>query len=119
MMSEDPRRGSLVGALWFFCALALVALFISAAAQQELTRGHIMLTVLIIGTAIVGTPFILRWADLETQPTKAKRQPIDSILRDMSDEEILELKQRLLDGDFHEADIVGFLGDDGELVQRS
>lgn len=119
-MSEDSRRGSsLVGALWCFCALALIALFISAAAQQELTPGHIMLTVLIMGTAIVGTPFVLRWADQETSLTKPKRQSLDGILADMSDEEILELKRRLLDGDFHEAAIVDYLGDDGELVQRS
>lgn len=117
-MSEDNRT-ALTGALWFFSALALVALFISAAAQGELTPGHILLAFVILGLAIAGTPFLLRWTDSETQQEKTKRQRIDSLIRDMSDEELIELKQRLSDGDYSQETILGNLGDDGELVRRS
>ena len=116
-MSEDTRA-SLTGALWFFATLALIALFISAAAQGELTPGHIVLAVVILALAVGATPVILRWKDSEAQPDKAKRQRIDSLLRDMSDEELLELKRRLSDGDLSQEETLDYLGDDGEMVWR-
>ena len=48
---------------------------------------------------------------------KRKRERIDSVLRDLSDEDLLRLRRRLLDGtvsDSHLEDAL--IGEDGELV---
>ncbi len=117
-MSED-RGSSLIGGLWFFSAAVLVALFISAAAQGELTRGHIVLALLIMGVAISGTLFFSSRQAGDSLSTRAKRKRVDTLLRDMSDDELFELKQRLANGDFSDVSILDHLGDDGELVWRS
>ncbi len=117
-MSEEIR-GSLIGGLWFFSAVVLAALFISAGAQGELTRGHFILAFVILGLAVGGTVFFWLRQDDDTLPAKAKRNRIDNLLRDMNDVELLELKQRLTDGDFHDVSILDYMGDDGELVWRS
>ena len=49
---------------------------------------------------------------------KSKRERIDNMLRDMSDNELLELKQRLSTGEMNDDNILDYLGDDGELVLR-
>lgn len=46
---------------------------------------------------------------------KRKRDMLDSILRDLSDEQLAALKERLSEPDF-EDDLQGMLGDDGELI---
>ncbi len=115
-MSEDSRA-TLTGALWFFSALSLVALFISAAAQGELTSGHMLLALMILGLAVGGTPFLLRMKDSGAEQEKAKRQQLDLLLDALSAEERLELKQRLADGEESEA-VLDHLSDDGELVFR-
>ncbi|MGB7338494.1 MAG: hypothetical protein WBC91_06340 [Phototrophicaceae bacterium] len=50
---------------------------------------------------------------------KRKRQRIDSMIRDMSDDELFELRQRLSDGSLDE-DVMyeRFVGDDGELMRK-
>lgn len=116
-MSEN-NRATLTFVLWLFSAASLGCLFISAAAQGELSSGHMLLAFVILALAVAGTPYIQRQTEGETQQAKAKRQRIDSLLRDMSDEELIELKQRLTDGDYSVENIVNALGDDGELVQR-
>jgi hypothetical protein len=117
-MSEDIRA-SLIGGLWFFSAVVLAALFISAAAQSALTAGHILLAFVILGLVVAGTVFFLYRQDSDSLFAKAKRNHFDTLLRDMSDAELLELKQRLTDGDFHDVSILDYVGDDGELVWRS
>jgi hypothetical protein len=116
-MSEDSRA-TLTGALWFFSALALVALFISAAAQGELTSGHILLAFTILGLAVGGTPFLLRMKDSSAEQDKMKRRRLDNLLRDRSDEDRFELKRCLADVDDNEASILDLVGDDGELMRR-
>ena len=50
---------------------------------------------------------------------KRKRQRIDDMLSDMSDEELFELRQRLQDGTYDEDYLYdNVVGDDGELVMR-
>ncbi|QPC82946.1 hypothetical protein G4Y79_00810 [Phototrophicus methaneseepsis] len=46
---------------------------------------------------------------------KRKRDMLDSILRDLSDEQLAALKERLSEPDF-EDDLQGMIGDDGELI---
>jgi hypothetical protein len=117
-MSEDTRA-TLTGALWFCSALVLGALFISAAAQGALTLGHVVLACVILALVVTGTSFLLRRIESETPHTKVKRERLDKLLRNLSDEELAELKQRLSDVDLDEATSIDYLGDDGELVRRS
>ncbi|NDJ77579.1 MAG: hypothetical protein GYB65_15115, partial [Chloroflexi bacterium] len=120
-MSED-RGERLTSGLWFFSAVVLATLFISAAAQGELTRGHILLAFAILGLAVAGTVVLLFGQDGNTQntrQTKAKRNQIDGMLRGMNDQELAALQQRLTSGDFREETVVEHVGDDGELVWRS
>jgi hypothetical protein len=117
-MSEDTRA-TLTGVLWFFSAVALVGLFISAAAQGELTAAHLALAFTILALAIIGTPYLLRWKDSGTEQEKAKRERIDSLLRDMSDDDLAELKRRLSDVDASDKiSVDSLIGDDGETILR-
>jgi hypothetical protein len=109
-------RAALTAALWFFSAVALAALFISAAAQGELTSAHMVLAFTFIVLAVAGTLFVLRGSGSEAQQEKKKR--IQSMLHNMSDEELLELKQRLSEVAFSEEAVGDSLGDDGEITLR-
>jgi hypothetical protein len=117
-MSEESRS-TLVFVLWLFSAIVLGALFISAAAQGELTPGHIGLAIVILALAVVGTPYIIRQRDeSDTGREKAKRRRLDSLLRDLDDDELVELKRRLSEANAGEDTVVDYVGDDGELVGR-
>jgi hypothetical protein len=117
-MSEDSRATLTIG-LWFLSALALIALFISAAAQSELTPGHILIAFTILGLAIAGTPYLLHMKPPEGQQEKSKRLRIEKLLNEMGDDDLIELKRRLSEVDLDEPVSVAALGDDGELIQRS
>ena len=116
-MSEDSRT-TLTGVLWFFSAIALGLLFISAAAQGELTAGHFVLALIILTLAVAGTPYLLRWKDSETEQEKKKQRRIDTLLSGLNDEDIAELRQRLTESDERKAVSLDSLDDDGELVLR-
>ena len=113
------ERTFLTAMLWFLSTIVLAALFISAAVQGELTVLHTGLAAVILGLAVIATPFLARWKDAETLQEKAKRQHIDNIIRDMSDEELVTLKERLSAGNLSDEKIGDYLGSDGELVKRS
>ncbi|MEM9955779.1 MAG: hypothetical protein AAF846_29540 [Chloroflexota bacterium] len=50
---------------------------------------------------------------------KRKRKRIDAMIRDMSDDELYELRQRLQDGSFDDEVFYDqVVGDDGEFVRR-
>jgi len=112
------NRATLIFILWLFSALVLGALFISAGMQGELTAAHTALAFTIIVAAIVGTPFLLRTTVNEAGSEKAKQHRIDTVLRDLSDDEIAELRNRLIDSNRDDEAIRAALGDDGEIVRR-
>ncbi len=111
-MSEDTRA-SMIGALWFFSTIALVALFISAGIQGELTLWHVLLACVILALTVVATPLLFRWTAIQVEEGKSKRRTLNMMLNDLNDDELLELKQRL-----DTADTFDYVGDDGELVLR-
>ena len=115
---QNEMRAPLMGALWFFSALALVALFISSAAMGDLTSAHMVLAFVILALAVSGTLFLSRLSVSDAQGEKSKRQRVESLLRDLSDEDLNELKRRLETVDQTEKPLADYLGDDGELVQR-
>lgn len=113
-MSEESRS-TLTFVLWLFSAIVLAALFISAAAQGELTTAHVALASVILALAVVGTPYILRMTDSEDKP---KRRRIDKLIDGLNDDELVELKRRLADVSDDEGPLLDYVGDDGELVRR-
>lgn len=116
---NSEQRTALTGGLWVVSAIVLGALFISAAAQGELTPGHMLLAFVILGLAVAGTFVVLYMVDKESEQAKAKRHRIAHLLDDLSDEELFELKRRLADTDSPEASVVDYVGDDGELVMST
>lgn len=114
-MSEE-RRATLMIGLWFLSAIVLAALFIASAAQGALTSAHVALASIILTLATVGTISIGRMQDSETRNEKTKRNR--SLLDDLSDDDLAELKHRLTVGDSKPESIADYLGDDGEIRQR-
>jgi hypothetical protein len=115
---SEERRGILTIGLWFLSAIVLAALFIAAAAQGELTPLHAALASVMLALATIGTVSILRMKDSETQPEKAKRGHLASLLDDLTDDELAELKHRLTGNDSDNEDIATYLDDDGEIRHR-
>jgi hypothetical protein len=113
------ERTFLTAILWFFSAIVLGALFLSAMGQGELTNGHVSLAILIISLVVIATPLLARWKDGASTLEKSKRERIDTMLRDMSDEDLVELKERLSTGTITDENILDYLDSDGELVGRS
>ena len=57
--------------------------------------------------------------DNMSRQEKRKRERIDNMIRDMSDDELYELRQRLQDGGYDEEILYDrMVGDDGEIVAR-
>lgn len=112
-MSEESRS-TLIFILWLFTAVVLVALFISAASQRELTAGHLAFASVLLAIAAAGTPYILRQPIIGEKP----KRRVDALLDNLSDDDLLELKRRLSDIREDEAPLTDYLGDDGELVRR-
>ena len=86
--------------------------------QGELTLAHTALAFTIIVAAIMGTPYLLRITMNEDGTEKAKQRRIDTMLRDLSNEDLAELRKRLMDADPDGQPIRAALGDDGEIVRR-
>lgn len=115
---DSENRSELAGVLWFFSAITLVGLFVSAAIQGELTVAHIVFAAVILVLAVGGTIYFLRGKEAVSQPEKSKRQRLDTLLGDLSDEDLIELKRRLETVDTPHTPLAEYLGDDGELIQR-
>lgn len=116
---EEDTRATMTGILWFLSTVVLAFLFISAAAQGELSLAHIVIVFVILALAVMGTAYFLRLPQAETAQQKAKRETIDNFLRDLSDKDLIELKERLASENLEEQPIAHYLDDDGELVRRN
>lgn len=114
---DAETRSSLAVMLWIVSGLTIGAIF-CAASIGTFTLWHALFAFITLGLAIGGTPIMLNWQS-DTELEKAKRQRIDNLLRDMSDDDLVALKQRLSDGNVGEDSILDFISDDGELVVRN
>lgn len=57
---------------------------------------------------------------VEESSEKRKRERLDNVLRDLSDDDLMTLRQRLQDGTIDEEVLYErMIGDDGELIQRN
>ncbi len=117
-MSDDNRTG-LAMMLWVMTGIALSALFISAAAAQSLTIMHMIIALIILAVSAGGT-YVVWTVNFRSDDygAKVKRERIDEIIKDLSDDELMALKRRLSDRDYTETSILDFLNEEGELVER-
>jgi hypothetical protein len=107
-----------VSGIWFGAVILMATLFISAGLQGAFTITHFVFVGLILILAIIGTPLAILGTRVDSDVAKSKRQRIDTMLQDMSDDELLELKQRLTSGDYTEEALLDYIADDGELIMR-
>ncbi len=112
---DKENTGTMVGGLWFFSALVLAALFLGAGIMSDFTTAHALLAIVILALNVVGTVYLLNWRGGEAPAQKSKRQDLDNLLHNLSDEQLHELQQRL--AQVNDAPIMD-VGDDGELIQR-
>ena len=94
-MSERSRI-TLMRSLWFISALTLGAILIGAIGLGGATTWLIALSVAVLSLATLGTVTILRLDD-DYALEKAKRTAVDTMLQDMTNEDLQALRQRLSD----------------------
>jgi len=119
MNQHKETQIAVVSAIWLGAVILMAALFIAAGMQGAFTLTHFIFAALILTMAFIGTPLAMRWIGDDDSLAKAKRQRIDDMIRDMSDDELVELKQRLSDGNYDEDELLDYVSEDGELVFRS
>lgn len=100
----------------------------SVTAVMEMAGWGVLLALILMIPAIVFTGLLWAWerisgvADqrmqaVSDQQEKRKRERIDTVLRDLSDGDLLRLRERLSDGVIDEEALYDrFVGDDGELA---
>jgi hypothetical protein len=106
-------------ALTVFIWLSTIVAFLATLAIAAETMGGaiIPIVVFLFGASILVNGFIWQWGQqdksVEVEAEKRKRQRLDSVLRGLSDEDLMALKRRLMDGDFDEGELVD---EEGELL---
>lgn len=102
----------------------------SVAAVMEMAGWGVLLAAILMIPAIVFTGLLWAWerisgiADqrmqaVSEQGEKRKRERIDTVLRDLSDDDLLSLRERLTDGAIDDEALYDrFVGDDGELIYQ-
>ena len=111
--------------IWITMGIALFSLFLSAGIANGLEAGHVILGITLCIAGFLSTAVVWNKDDLEETSAlnmgareKAKRERIDEVLRDLSNEELFALKQRLSDGAIDDDLLYQrmTLSDDGEIV---
>lgn len=122
----DPQ-GRLAATRTIWIAFALSMLFLSLTALW--TPGGFGLAQVILGVAfvvmsMVSTGFVWNWGEIPTtdateEMQKSKRRDrLGDMLDNMSDDELDELRHRLMYQNTHRDDVDYDIGTDGELVRR-
>ena len=111
--------------IWASIAVALFGLFLSGGMAGGLTVIHLAIAIVLIGAVVGMTGFLWRSGNFEASDMqeqyneKAKRDRIESVLRNLSNDELTALKKRLSTGAIDDDVLYDYLGDDGELVDHS
>ena len=111
--------------IWVTMGVSIFSLFLSAGMADGLEATHVILGIAICIAGFLSTGMVWSWGelgntsavDMEAQE-KVKRERIDGVLRDLSNEELVALKNRLSDGNVDDDALYQrmTLSDDGELV---
>lgn len=112
--------------IWITMGIALFSLFLSAGIANGLEAGHVILGIALCIAAFLSTGTVWNWGDLPQESSsfnmdaqeKAKRERLDSVLRNLSNDDLIALKQRLSEGDIDDEMLYQHmtLSDDGEIV---
>ena len=111
--------------IWITMGIALFSLFLSAGIANGLEAGHVIVGITLCIAGFLSTAVVWSKDNLEEPSAlnmeareKAKRERIDEVLRDLSNEELFALKQRLSDGAIDDDLLYQrmTLSDDGEIV---
>lgn len=121
---DTKSRLEAIKFIWGALAVVLSFLFISAGIANGLESIHVVmgLATLIAGTISTGLIWSMDGSSNQsatmTDQEKVKRERIDTVLRDLSSEELIALKNRLSDGIVDDDLLYDRmrLSDDGELV---
>ena len=120
---DQQTRLEATKAIWTAIAFILIAMFVTTGIWGDgMSGGHIFLGVILAMAGMGSTSFVWDSAkkdeDSEQNQEKAKRERIDKVIRDLSDEDLLRLKSRLVDGSIDDDVLYEHmtLTDDGELV---
>ena len=101
----------------------------SVASVMEMAGWGVLLALILMIPAIVFTALIWSWErisgvsgnrmqSMKEQAEKRKRSRVDSVLSDLSDEDLRHLRERLTDSEMADNRIFDHVSDDGELVYR-
>lgn len=119
---SNKSRAEVTMAMWGSIAFAMFGLFLSGGIADGLTVIHLVIAIVLCAAAFGSTAFIFNWDNPEAdskQIEKVKRDRLDKVLRDLSDEELVALKKRLSTRDVDDEVLYDYLvGDDGELIDH-
>ena len=116
-MTEE-RRGVLTIGLWFLSAIVLVALFISAGMQGELTAAHVAFASVILLLATAGTATLWRMKDSPLDYEKSKRVEQDTFFHESHIDDFASIDHHMIENETNNDAIKTYLDDDGELTLR-
>ena len=112
--------------IWVTIGISLFSLFLSAGVANGLEATHVVLGIAICCAGFLSTGMVWGWGNVDSDSAmdnmkdqeKVKRERIDGVLRDLSNEELVALKKRLADGTMNDDLLYErmSLSDDGELI---
>jgi hypothetical protein len=115
-------RSGITGIMWLIYVGAVLAGAMELGAVIIPLAVILMIPLLALNAfmwGIAGRLRELRMTDVaqtSTEIEKRKRERLDKVIRDLSDEDLLRLKHRLMNREVMDEDLEYMLGDDGELV---
>ncbi len=120
-MTNVPVRGAVTVVLWL-SYLAVLYFMAEQLGPWVILLAFVLMIPLIVSTWATWNMFGPDSKSVTEESTvneKRKRERIDNVLRDLSDDDLVLLRQRLQDGTIDE-DILydRMIGDDGELVNH-
>jgi len=123
MMTNIPVRGAVTVIIWL-SYLAMNYVLAEQLGPWVILLAFVLMIPLVVSMGAVWNMFgadrVAKNDNSEESSTeKRKRERIDTVLRDLSDDDLVLLRQRLQDGTIDEDVLFDrMVGDDGELVNR-
>ena len=124
---DGKRRMEATAAIWGALSFAMFGLFLSGGMADGVGVMHLIITIVLVLGGFLGTGLLWNWGTIgmfnemnagkTSSHEKPKRDRIEQALRDLSNEELVVLKQRLSSGEINDDVLHQYMaGDDGERV---
>lgn len=123
-MNNIPVRGAVTIVVWL-SYLAMIYVSVEQLAAWAILLAFVLMIPLVVVMGATWNMFggrtVAKYDSRDESSTeKRKRERLDNVLRDLSDDDLLQLRQRLQDGTIDENILYErMVGDDGELIQRN